>query len=86
MVGHKAAGKGATHPRTGVNTVLIQAGLIRGTVVIDDTFGPTVGRGAQHAGQAGAVTAAVARVAGRVGVRTTRVGLTGVFSYHRLNS
>ena len=86
MVAHAAIRIDAACAGTGVNTVLIQAGLIRGTVVIDDTFGPTVGRGAQHAGQAGAVTAAVARVAGRVGVRTTRVGLTGVFSYHRLNS
>ena len=86
MVAHAAIRIDAARAGTGVNTVLIQAGLIRGTVVIDDTFGPTVGRGAQHAGQAGAVTAAVARVAGRVGVRTTRVGHTGVFSYHRLNS
>ena len=32
MVGHKAAGKGATHPRTGVNTVLAHTGQVAGTL------------------------------------------------------
>jgi hypothetical protein len=38
MIGDKAAGKGTTHTRTGVHTVLAHTGQIAGTLSIAHTF------------------------------------------------
>jgi hypothetical protein len=85
VIAHATIGIDATGAGTGVHTVLIEAGPVGGTVVVDDTLWPTVGRAALHAGQAGAVAAAVARVARRIGIWTTGVRLTRIISYYRLN-
>jgi len=85
MVAHAAIRIDAACSWTGVNTVLVQAGLVSGTVVIDDTFWPTIGRAAKDARQAGAVAAAIASVPGRVGVGPTGVGLTRIIGDHWFN-
>ena len=56
VVPHVTVGVQSTEPRTGVDTGLVLAGLVSGTVRAVDTLRTTVGRRADHAWQAGAVT------------------------------
>ena len=85
MVAHTAIGIDAAGAGAGILAPLVLTRPVRGTVVVDNTLRATVGRGALHARQAGAVTA-VAHNPGRVGVRPTGVGVAGVIRNYRLDS
>ena len=77
MVPHPAVRVDPAQAGTRVLTLSTDAGLVRGTVRVDGALRPAVGREAFHVGQAGAL-AFIAHLAGRQGVWSTRVGLTGI--------
>ena len=79
MVPDSAVGVHSADTRAGINTLVVLAGLVRGTVTVDLTFRPAVGRGSKHSRSAGAVTS-VANGSWRVGVPATGIGITGIFS------
>ncbi len=81
MIPYAACRIDAAQARTGVLTLLIDAGLVRGAVGVDDTFRPTVGRRAYHGGQAGAL-ALLPNCSGRIAVGTARIRLAGVNCHH----
>ena len=66
-----------TQTRTRVLALSVDAGLIGGTVRIDDALWPAVGRRANHLRQAGAA-ALTANVPRRVAVGSAGVGVTWV--------
>lgn len=77
MVPHITIGITPTYSWTRVDTLLLPAGSIRGTIWVEDAFGLTVRRGSSHAGQAGAVTA-VSVPPRRIAVGSTGVGITWI--------
>ena len=83
MVSHVAVGILATNAGTWVNTLLPPAGLVRGTVLVEDALGLAVGRAAHHSGQTRAI-ATVAILSGRVAVQSARVWITRILFNHRL--
>ena len=85
MVSNSAVGIDAAEARTRVLALSVDAGLIGGTVRIDDALWPAVGRRANHLRQAGAA-ALTANVPRRVAVGPTRVGHTRVLHDDWLNS
>lgn len=66
---------------TRVLALAAEACFVLGTVRVDIALGPTIGRGADHAGHAGALTL-VSSVDGGQGVGATRVGDTRVSFFH----
>jgi hypothetical protein len=84
MVVDAAIGIDAAEARTGVNTLLVAAGLVWGAVRVDHTFWPTVGWGADHSWAAGAV-AAIPNNTGRVTVGAAWVGIAGIVGHYRFN-
>ncbi len=77
MIDHLAVGVGAAGAGTRVNTLLIDAGRVAGTVRVDDTLGPAVGRHAHIVGQAGAGRDVVGVAA--LGVGTAGAGQAGIY-------
>ena len=84
MVPHPAVGIDTTQAGTRVLTLSTDAGLVRGTVRVNITFGPAVGRGADHFRQAGAL-ASVPNGSGWVGVGSTGVWLARIFRHNWFN-
>lgn len=85
MVPHSTVCILATETRAWVDTLLCPTGQFHGTVRVELTLGSAVWRLTDHAGLARAVTT-VTIVAGRVGERTTGVGVAWIFFDNRCNS
>jgi hypothetical protein len=84
MVVDAAIGIDAAQARTGVNTLLVAAGLVWGAVRINHTFWPTVGRSADHSRAAGTV-AAIPNNTGRIAVGAAWVGIAGIVCHYRFD-
>ena len=82
VISHNTVSISPTETGAGVNTLLIFASFVSGTVDIVETFWSAVGREPSHAGQAGTVTSGVPPD-WRIGIRTTGVWLTGIICFHR---
>ena len=82
VVSHNTVCIPAAETGAGVDTLLVFASFVSGTVNIVETLGSAVGREPSHAGQAGTVTSSVLPH-WRVGIRTTGVWLTGIICFHR---
>ena len=82
MISHNTVGIPATETGAGVNTLLIFASSVSGTVNIVETFWPAVGRKPSHAGKTRAVTSCVPPYWG-TGIRTAGVWLAGIICLHR---
>ena len=85
MVVDPTVGVDATQAWTGVLTLLVGAGLVRGTVWVDDTLRPAVGWWANHFGAARALTT-VPNNTRRITFRATGIGLAGIICHNRFNS
>ena len=85
MLPHPALCIDAAQPRAGVNTPPADAGPVSWAVCVHFALGPTVGRGAQHVGQALALT--LLPILSRWGgVGAAEIRVAGVlFSYIRSN-
>ena len=84
VVSHSAVCILATETRAWVDTLLGPAGQFHGTVRVELTLGSAVWWLTDHAGLASAVTT-VTIVAGRVGERTTGVGVAWILFDNRCN-
>ena len=78
MVPYSTVGVDTAQPGTRVDAFLAFACSVGRAVTVNDTFGPTVGRGANHAREAGAVALTSPAVSRRIAVGPTRVGATGI--------
>ena len=81
VISHNTVSISPTETGAGVNTLLIFASFVSGTVDIVETFWSAVGREPSHAGQAGTVTSGVPPD-WRIGIRTTGVRLAGILGLH----
>ena len=84
MVSNPAVGIDSTESRTGILTLPVDAGFVCGTVVVDLTLRPTVGRRSQHLRQTVTLTPGPHH-SGRFAVGSTGVRLAGVHCYHWLH-
>ena len=78
MVPYSTVGVDTAQPGTRVDTFLTFACSVGRAVSVNDTFGPTVGWGADHARQAGAVTLTSPTVSRRIAVGPAGVRATGI--------
>ena len=76
MVDDSALGIGTTHAHTRINTLQLLAGQVRGTITVDDTFWPAVGRGVNVAHLTRANTNSIHHTL--LTVQATGVGIAGV--------
>ena len=84
MIPDPAVGIDPTEARAGVLTLSVDAGSVSGTVVVDLTLRPAVGRRSQHLRQAVTLTPG-SHHSGRFAVWSTGVGIAGVLYHHRLH-
>lgn len=84
MVSNPAVGIDSTEARTRVLTLPVDTGLVSGTVVVDLTLRPAVGRRSQHLRQTVTLTPGPDHPR-RFAVWSTGVRLAGVHGHHRLH-
>ena len=85
MVSNPTQSIDATKTRTRIYTLLIFAGQLRGTVIVENALRFAIWRRANHSRLASAVTP-LSVASRRVSIRATRVGVAGVFFYNWFNS
>ena len=85
MVSNSAVGIGTTQPGTRVLALLVDAGLVRRALGIDDALWPAVWRGANHLRQAGALTT-FTNGSGRIAVGSAWVRVARIDCLNWLNS
>ena len=80
MIPYSAVSIHSTYSRTWVHTLLLPAGLVSWTILVDLTFRSTVGWGSKHAGSTGTITS-ISIISWRVGIAATRIGITRIIFF-----